>query len=76
MLSIRLLPIRQVWSSIGQLHLISDNGDPVQDCRIDRFIRLVGMAINRCTFLVLKTQKGVEQLVEPTDKRWQKTTDK
>ena len=30
-----LLSIGQVRSSIGQLHLISDNGDPVQDCRID-----------------------------------------
>ena len=35
------LSIRQVRSSIGQLHLISDNGDPVQDCRIDRFVRFV-----------------------------------
>ena len=41
-----LLPIRQVRSSIGQSHLISDNGDPVQDCRIDRFVRLVGMVIS------------------------------
>ena len=29
------------------------------------------MTTNKCTFLVLKTQKGVEQLVEPTDKRRQ-----
>ena len=36
-----LLSIRQVRSSIGQLYLISDNGDPVQDCRIDRFVRFV-----------------------------------
>ena len=35
-----------VRSSIGQLHLISDNGDPVHDCRIDRFVRLVGMVIS------------------------------
>ena len=35
-----------VRSSIGQLHLISDKGDPVQDCRIDRFVRLVGMVIS------------------------------
>ena len=41
-----LLPIRQVRSSIGQSHLISNNGGPVQDCRIDRFVRLVGMAIS------------------------------
>ena len=40
------LSIRQVRSSIGQLHLISDNGDPVQDCRIDRFVRLVGIVIS------------------------------
>ena len=32
------------------------------------------MTTNKCTFLVLKTQKGVEQLVEPTDKRRRKTT--
>ena len=36
----------QLLSSIGQLHLISDNGDPVQDCRIDRFVRLVGTVIS------------------------------
>ena len=34
-----------VRSSIGQLHVISDNGDPVHDCRIDPFVRLVGMVI-------------------------------
>ena len=37
---------QQVRPSIKELHLISDNGDPVQDCRrIDRFVRLVGMVI-------------------------------
>ena len=30
------------------------------------------MTTNKYTFLVLKTQRGVEQLVEPTDKRRQK----
>ena len=30
----------------SDMHLISDNGDPVQDCRIDRFVRLVGMVIS------------------------------
>ena len=29
------------------------------------------MTTNKCTFLVLKAQKGVQQLVEPNDKRRQ-----
>ena len=32
------------------------------------------MTTNKCTFLVLKAQKGVEQLVEPADKRRQTNT--
>ena len=38
-------------------------------CRIGGY---TWMTTNKCTFLFLKTQKGVEQLVAPTDKRWQK----
>ena len=30
----------------GQELGTSDNGDPVHDCRIDRFVRLVGMIIS------------------------------
>ena len=36
----------KVYYRFDKLHLISDNGDPVQDCRIDRFVRLVGMVIS------------------------------
>ena len=38
-------------------------------CRTDGY---TWMTTNKYTFLVLKTQKGVEQFVEPTDKRRQK----